>query len=131
MSTIVKYKGSTIATITNQTKTLTTSGKWMEADIVITDINNNYSVTLNLTGATSSATGTSVANGGSYFTKLTPTTAGHKISSVTVTMGGVDITSQVFNPGVGAKVITSNGTYNASSDNLSGYDTITVNVSSV
>lgn len=37
MATTVSYKGSTIATITNQTKTLTTSGKWMEGDVVITD----------------------------------------------------------------------------------------------
>ena len=37
MSTTVTYKGSTIATIVNQTKSLQTSGKWMEADVVITD----------------------------------------------------------------------------------------------
>lgn len=96
---------------------------------LIAQIPNNYSVTLSLTGASSSATTNKVVSGGSYFTEITPTTAGHKISSITVTMGGVDITSQVFKPGVGAKAITANGTYNASSDNLSGYDTVTVNVS--
>jgi len=37
MSTTVTYKGSTIATLTNQTKTLQTSGKWMEANIVVID----------------------------------------------------------------------------------------------
>lgn len=37
MSTTVNYKGNTIATLSNETKTLTTSGKWMEADVVITD----------------------------------------------------------------------------------------------
>lgn len=37
MAATVSYKGSTIATISNQTKTLTTSGKYMEADVVITD----------------------------------------------------------------------------------------------
>ena len=37
MATTVSYKGNTIATISNQTKTLTTSGKYMEADVVITD----------------------------------------------------------------------------------------------
>lgn len=37
MATTVSYKGSTIATVSNQTKTLTTSGKYMEADVVITD----------------------------------------------------------------------------------------------
>lgn len=96
---------------------------------LISQMPDNYSVTLNLTGASSSATGTKVVSGGSYFTEITPTTVGHKISSITVTMGGVDITSQVFKSGVGAKAITANGTYSASSDNLSGYDTVTVNVS--
>lgn len=37
MATTVSYKNNTIATITNQTKTLTTAGKWLEADIIITD----------------------------------------------------------------------------------------------
>lgn len=38
MSTTVTYKGQTLTTVENQTRTLTTSGKWMEADIVITDV---------------------------------------------------------------------------------------------
>ena len=32
MATTVSYKGSTIATVSNQTKTLTTSGKYMEGN---------------------------------------------------------------------------------------------------
>lgn len=95
---------------------------------LIAQIPNNYSVTLNLTGASSSASGTKIISGGSYFTEITPTTAGHKISSITVTMGGVDITSQVFKPGVGAKAITANGTYSATNDYLSGYSDVVVNV---
>lgn len=38
MSATVQYKGSTIATIENTTKTLQTEGKYMEADVVITDV---------------------------------------------------------------------------------------------
>lgn len=38
MSATVNYKGNAITTVTNETKTLTTSGKWMEADILITDV---------------------------------------------------------------------------------------------
>lgn len=95
---------------------------------LIAQIPNNYSVTLNLTGASSSASGTKVISGGSYFTEITPTTSGHKISSITVTMDGVDITSQVFVPGVGEKLITANGIYNASSDNMSGYSPVYVQV---
>lgn len=37
MSTTVNYKGNTIATLSNETKTLTTAGTWVEGDIVITD----------------------------------------------------------------------------------------------
>lgn len=38
MSTTISYKGNTIATATNQTKTLTTAGKYLEANIIITDV---------------------------------------------------------------------------------------------
>lgn len=38
MSTTVTYKGSTIATVENNTKTLTTQGKYLEADITLTDV---------------------------------------------------------------------------------------------
>lgn len=37
MSTTVSYKGNTIATVSNATKTLTTEGKYLEADIILTD----------------------------------------------------------------------------------------------
>lgn len=38
MSTTVSYKGSTIATAENQTKTLETAGTWLEDDITIVDV---------------------------------------------------------------------------------------------
>lgn len=38
MSTTVSYKGSTIATVENNTKTLTTAGKYLEADVILTDV---------------------------------------------------------------------------------------------
>lgn len=37
MSSTVSYKGSTIATVNNNTKTLKTAGKYLEGDIIITD----------------------------------------------------------------------------------------------
>lgn len=37
MSTTISYKGSTIATVDNETKTLTTAGTWMEDDITLVD----------------------------------------------------------------------------------------------
>ena len=38
MSTKVTYKGSTLTTVENATKTLATSGKYMEGDVIITDV---------------------------------------------------------------------------------------------
>ena len=38
MSTTVTYKGSTLTTVDNQTRTLLTSGKYMEDDITLTDV---------------------------------------------------------------------------------------------
>ena len=86
-------------------------------------------VTKTLTNITSSADETRVENGNSFYCELTPT-SGYVISSITVTMGGVDITDQVFKAGTGAKTITANGTYSAASDNLSGYTAVSVNVPS-
>ena len=38
MSTTVSYKGNTIATVSNNTKTLLTQGKYLEADVILTDV---------------------------------------------------------------------------------------------
>ncbi len=84
-------------------------------------------VTQTLTGASSSSSKTKAVKGESFTADITPD-SGYRITEITVTMGGTDITSQVFKPGVGAKAITANGAYSAASDNLSGYDTVTVAV---
>ena len=81
-------------------------------------VDETYSIQQNLTNVTSSVDDTKVIAGNCFYTKLTPS-EGYNISSVIVTMDGVDITSQVFKPGTGEKVITANGTYNASADSLS------------
>jgi hypothetical protein len=39
MSTIVSYKGDTIATVNNNIKTLLTQGKYLEANIILTETN--------------------------------------------------------------------------------------------
>lgn len=39
MSTTVTYKGNTLTTINNATKTLKTAGKYMEGDVILTDNN--------------------------------------------------------------------------------------------
>ena len=38
MSTTVSYKGNTLTTVNNNTKTLETEGKYLEADIILTDV---------------------------------------------------------------------------------------------
>lgn len=99
-------------------------------------VDSTYSVTKNLTDVSSSADDTKVIAGNSFFTRLAPIPNNYVISSITVTMGGVDVTSQVFTPdegggggsSLGTKNITQNGTYNAVSDGYDGYSQVTVNV---
>lgn len=38
MSTTVTYKDSTLTIVNNQTRTLKTAGKYMEGDVVLTDV---------------------------------------------------------------------------------------------
>lgn len=38
MSTTVSYKGNTLTTVDNETKTLLTSGKYLEDDITLVDV---------------------------------------------------------------------------------------------
>ena len=52
MSTTVTYKGNTIATAENQTKTLKTSGKYMEGDVTIVDVTSGGSPNLQTKTAT-------------------------------------------------------------------------------
>lgn len=93
-------------------------------------------VTYNLTGgATASVTPSEVVAGQGFSLKL-KAPAGYNLNGVTVMMGGVDITSQVFKgdagggsePELDTKTITVNGTYTASDDDLDGYSEVTVNV---
>ena len=42
MSTTVTYKGNTLTTVNNATKTLKTAGKYMEDDVVLTDVTEEY-----------------------------------------------------------------------------------------
>ena len=58
MSTTVSYKGNTIATLNNETKTLTTGGTWVEADIQITDTSSSGTAAISVVDTTDSAGGT-------------------------------------------------------------------------
>ena len=52
-----------------------------------------YTITLNLTNCASSNTATSIAENASYTTTLSPTGTFKKLGTITVTMGGVDISA--------------------------------------
>lgn len=58
----------------------------------------SYSVTNNLTGVTTDSAVTKVSEGGSYTANLT-VEDGYVLSSLVITMGGVDITSEVYGEG--------------------------------
>lgn len=46
MSTTVTYKGNTIATVNNNTKTLKTAGKYMEDDVTLTDVSEGQGIVI-------------------------------------------------------------------------------------
>lgn len=46
MSTTVTYKGSTIATVDNTTKTLKTAGKYLEDDITLSDVSEGQGIVI-------------------------------------------------------------------------------------
>ena len=71
-------------------------------DIIIaaSAINNARSVTYTLTNAASSNTA-SIVNDGDSYTTILSANSGYALSSVTVTMGGIDITDSVYSAGTG------------------------------
>lgn len=93
MATTVTYKGSTLTTATNATKTLKTSGKYLEDDIAITD------TTPSFTTQAKTATPTTTSQ------VITPDSGYDALSQVTVNQ----IPSQYIIPS-GTKSITANGT---------------------
>lgn len=51
MSTTITYKGNTLTTLDNETKTLKTSGKYMEDDLLVSDaVTKTYTATISSTG---------------------------------------------------------------------------------
>lgn len=77
-----------------------------------------HTVTESLTNVSSTTDGNRVLDDGSFYTKLTPQ-SGYLISSVTVMMGGVDITDQVFTGYDGSELPTVTHTVTESLTNVS------------
>lgn len=63
------------------------------------EVSTTYMVTYNLTNVTAELSTTEVSDGGSYVNSLTAA-SGYELSSVTVTMGGVDVTSAYYSDGL-------------------------------
>ena len=63
MSTIVTYKGNTLTTVSNNTKTLKTAGKYMEGDVVLTDVSQSAPIIQSLSVTPSETAQTFNASG--------------------------------------------------------------------
>ena len=103
MSTTVSYKGQTITTVSNDTKTLLTEGKYLEDDLTLTDVSSGGAV---LTTKNISANGTYNASSDSA--------DGYSQVTVAVPASAVDS---------GTKSISANGTHD-----VVGYASANVNV---
>lgn len=103
MSTTVNYKGSTITTVSNTTKTLKTGGKYLEGDIEIVD----YVATG--TAGTPTATKGTVSNHSVTVTPSVTNVTGY-ITGGTKT--GTAVTVSASELVSGSQTITSNGTVN-------------------
>lgn len=79
MSTTVSYKGNTITTVNNNTKTLLTAGKLMEADVILTDssgsgadvviiqdVPNEYGTTAQILGETAPTGSINITTNGTH-----------------------------------------------------------------
>lgn len=88
-------------TLTVGTSIITVSygGKTTTFNVTVTHAVTMFSVTNNLTNITSSNSATRIAEGEQYAATLTAD-EGYAIASVTVTMGGVDVTSTAYSNGV-------------------------------
>jgi hypothetical protein len=111
LQTTKNGKGQTALTITGHVSITAQNETPMEFySIDPNEDADSYTITQNLTNVSSSITETSVASGSALNGTLTADD-GYEISSVTVTMGGVDITSTAYATETGAIAITNvNGT---------------------
>lgn len=118
MSTTVSYKGSTIATLSNETKTLTTAGTWVEGDIVVTD-SGSGTAAISVVDTTDSHGGTireitaldisdttavagDVASGKYFYTA-----SGVKTLGTSTGGGSVTITDEANSTGITCVIVTS------------------------
>ena len=155
MSTTVSYKGETLTTVTNQTRTLTTQGKYLEANIILTDTTQGGGTYQSKTVSPSTSQQTVRPDTG--YDALSQVTVNampamnlpqYPDSTATGTSAGIIYPGQgtrylniptgyndsakhyeITPMALGRKTITQNGTYTAEYDDLDGYYEVEVNVS--
>lgn len=95
MSTTVTYKGNTLTTVNNATKTLKTAGKYMEGDVVLTDTTADPTVgPITVTPEAESQIITATSQELDYITQVTInaipyTESDNSAGGITVTIGNV------------------------------------------
>lgn len=109
MSATIKYKGNTIATASNNTKTLLTAGKYLEANVVVTDNGGGGGATLQ----TKSVTYTPSAS--QQTDTITPDAGYDGLDEVDVTVNAVSAGSAT----TPATTITANPTISISGNSVS------------
>ena len=157
MSTTVSYKGETLTTVTNQTRTLLTQGKYLEANIILTDVTQGGGNYQSKTVSPSTSQQTVRADSGYDALSQVVVNAMPAISlpqypdsTSTGTRAGIIYPGQgtrylniptgyndsakhyeITPMALGRKTITQNGTYTAEYDDLDGYYEVEVNVGGV
>ena len=111
MSTTVSYKGATIATVSNNTKTLLTEGKYLEDDLTLTDVSGGGStlITKSISANGTYNASSDSADGYSQVTVAVPNTYTAGDEGKVVSSGA--LVSQT------SKNINSNGTHSTVTNN--------------
>lgn len=104
MSTTVTYKGNTIATVDNNTKTLTTQGKYLEGNIILTDVSGGGGGTYQSKSVTYTPSGTQQT------ATISPDAGYDALSSVGITVNAIappyyDMSGENAWLGAGAEII--------------------------
>ena len=129
MPTSITYKGAQIATLTTGTKTLKTSGKYMEGDVIVSASGGGEAIAII---DESDAHGGTIRHINGVSLESDTVTASVLLSGYTAhdSEGNV-VNGQYVAPTpavLGSKTIVANGIYLASSDSLDGYSEVTVSV---